>query len=145
LKILTAARGIGFPYARQIVQITRERVVTTTGDRSIETVYAICSAAFELAHPRPITAWRVDNQDPRPDRGAALPGHDAALTRLSRSQPHALATAERPDRLTGDKPPPAGAHPPSTPRPTATATPSNAASTGSSNGAASPPATTNTP
>ena len=26
LKVLTAARGIGFPYARQIIQITRERV-----------------------------------------------------------------------------------------------------------------------
>ena len=40
----------------------------------------------------------------------------------------------------------AGGRPqPSTPRPTATATPSNAASTGSSNGAASPLATTSTP
>jgi len=57
LKVLTAARGIGFPHARQIVQITRERVVSTTGDRSIETVYAICSAAFELAHPETIAAW----------------------------------------------------------------------------------------
>jgi len=37
-----------------------------------------------------------------------------------------------------------GRPPPSTPRPTATATPANAASTGSSNGAASPPATTST-
>ena len=35
-----------------------------------------------------------------------------------------------------------GRPPPSTPRPTATATPANAASTGSNSGAASPPATT---
>jgi len=31
--------------------------VSTTGDRSIETVYAICSGAFELAHPETIAAW----------------------------------------------------------------------------------------
>ena len=39
----------------------------------------------------------------------------------------------------------AAGRPVSTPRPTATATPSNAASTASNNGAASPPATTSTP
>ena len=31
LQTLTAARGIGFPYARQVVRITRERLVTATG------------------------------------------------------------------------------------------------------------------
>lgn len=31
LQILTAARGIGFPYAKQVVRITRERLVVTTG------------------------------------------------------------------------------------------------------------------
>jgi predicted transposase YbfD/YdcC len=57
LKVLTAARGIGFPHARQIIQITRNRVVTATGERSTEVVYSICSAAFELARPAMIAAW----------------------------------------------------------------------------------------
>jgi predicted transposase YbfD/YdcC len=57
LKVLTTARGIGFPHARQIIQITRDRVVTATGERSTEIVYAICSAAFELARPAMIAAW----------------------------------------------------------------------------------------
>jgi hypothetical protein len=30
LQILTTTRGIGFPYAKQVVRITRERVVTAT-------------------------------------------------------------------------------------------------------------------
>ena len=42
LKVVTAPRGIGFPYARQVIQITRERV-TATGERSAEVIYAICS------------------------------------------------------------------------------------------------------
>lgn len=57
LKVLTAVRGIGFPYAKQTIQITRDRVVTATGERSTEVVYAICSAAFELARPAMIAAW----------------------------------------------------------------------------------------
>ena len=57
LKMLTAARGIGFPYARQVIQITRERLVTATGDRTVEVVYAICSVAFEHARPATIAAW----------------------------------------------------------------------------------------
>jgi predicted transposase YbfD/YdcC len=57
LKVLTAARGIGFPHARQIIQITRNRVVTAAGERSTEVVYSICSAAFELARPAMIAAW----------------------------------------------------------------------------------------
>ena len=61
LKVLTAARGIGFPYAKQIVQITRDRVVTANGERSREIVYAICSVAFEQAHPCVIAAWLRDH------------------------------------------------------------------------------------
>jgi predicted transposase YbfD/YdcC len=57
LKILTAARGIGFPYARQVVQITRQRIVIATGARTVEVVYAICSLPFEQARPAAITAW----------------------------------------------------------------------------------------
>jgi predicted transposase YbfD/YdcC len=57
LKVLTTVRGIGFPHARQIIQVTRDRVVTATGEHSHEIVYAICSVAFEHAHPRVIAAW----------------------------------------------------------------------------------------
>ena len=57
LKTLTAARGIGFPYAKQVVRITRDRLVIPTGVRTSETVYAICSAAFEQARPADIAAW----------------------------------------------------------------------------------------
>jgi predicted transposase YbfD/YdcC len=60
LKVVTAVRGIGFPYARQIIQITRERT-TDTGERSTEVVYAICSAAFELARPAMIAVWLRDH------------------------------------------------------------------------------------
>ena len=49
LQILTAARGIGFPYAKQVVRITRERLVSATGARTVEVVYAICSLPFEQA------------------------------------------------------------------------------------------------
>ena len=35
LQILTTTRGIGFPYAKQVVRITRERVVTATGKRAL--------------------------------------------------------------------------------------------------------------
>ena len=57
LKVLTAARGIGFPYAKQIVQITRERLVVATGQRSAEVVYAVCSLPFEHARPAMIADW----------------------------------------------------------------------------------------
>jgi predicted transposase YbfD/YdcC len=57
LKVLTAARGIGFPYAKQVIQITRERVIAATGQRSREIVYAICSLPFEHARPAMIAAW----------------------------------------------------------------------------------------
>jgi predicted transposase YbfD/YdcC len=61
LKVLTAARGIGFPYAKQIIQITRERPVTATSERAIEVVYAICSLPFEHARPSMIAAWLRDH------------------------------------------------------------------------------------
>jgi predicted transposase YbfD/YdcC len=57
LKILTAARGIGFPYTKQVVQITRERLTVATGHRSREIVYAICSLPFEHARPSMIALW----------------------------------------------------------------------------------------
>lgn len=57
LQILTAARGIGFPYAKQVIRITRERVLTATGQCSVEVVYAICSLPFEHARPAVIATW----------------------------------------------------------------------------------------
>lgn len=57
LQILTATRGIGFPHAKQIVRITRERIVTATGHRSVEVVHAICSLPFEQARPAAIATW----------------------------------------------------------------------------------------
>jgi hypothetical protein len=54
-------RGIGFPHARQVIQITRDRVAVATGERSREIVYAICSIAFEHAHPHVIAAWLRDH------------------------------------------------------------------------------------
>ena len=61
LKVLTTARGIGFPHARQVIQIIRDRVSVATGERSREIVYAICSVAFEHAHPRTIASWLRDH------------------------------------------------------------------------------------
>jgi predicted transposase YbfD/YdcC len=60
-KVLTTVRGIGFPHARQIIQITRDRVAVATGERSHEIIYAICSVAFEHAHPRVIAARLRDH------------------------------------------------------------------------------------
>ena len=57
LKTLTVARGIGFPYLRQVVEITRERLVIVTGVRTVEVVYAICNVAFEQARHATIAAW----------------------------------------------------------------------------------------
>ncbi|EUA93169.1 transposase DDE domain protein [Mycobacterium ulcerans str. Harvey] len=37
------------PYAKQIIRITRERLITATDQRSVEVVYAICSLPFEHA------------------------------------------------------------------------------------------------
>nr|WP_232022811.1 ISAs1 family transposase [Mycobacterium pseudoshottsii] len=65
-QIITAARGIGFPYAKQIIRITRERLITATDQRSVEVVYAICSLPFEHARPTAIMTWmrqhwRIEN------------------------------------------------------------------------------------
>jgi predicted transposase YbfD/YdcC len=57
LQILTVTKGIGFPYAQQVIRITRERLVTATSKRSAEVVYAICSLAFEQARPAMIAQW----------------------------------------------------------------------------------------
>jgi hypothetical protein len=57
LQILTTTRAIGFPYAKQVVRITRERVVTATGKRGVEVVYAICSLPFEQTRPAKIATW----------------------------------------------------------------------------------------
>ncbi|AGC63175.1 transposase for IS2404 [Mycobacterium liflandii 128FXT] len=57
LQIITAARGVGFPYAKQIIRITRERLITATDQRSVEVVYAICSLPFEHARPTAIMTW----------------------------------------------------------------------------------------
>ena len=57
LQILTAARGIGFPYAKQVIRITRERLVNATGQSSVEVVHAVCSLPFEQARPATIAGW----------------------------------------------------------------------------------------
>jgi predicted transposase YbfD/YdcC len=57
LQIVTATRGIGFPYAKQLIRITRERVIAATGQRTVEVVYAICSLPFEHARPAAIATW----------------------------------------------------------------------------------------
>jgi predicted transposase YbfD/YdcC len=56
-QILTAATEIQFPHARQAIRVVRERTVVSTGERSREIVYAICTAPFELARPHQIAAW----------------------------------------------------------------------------------------
>ena len=60
LKVVTATRGIGFPYARQIIR-GHPRRVAGTGERSVEVVYAICSLPFEQARPSLIAAWLRDH------------------------------------------------------------------------------------
>ena len=57
LQILTAARGIGFPYAKQVIRITRERLVNATGQSSVEVIHAVCSLPFEDARPATIVGW----------------------------------------------------------------------------------------
>lgn len=56
-QIVTAPRGIGFPYAKQVVRITRERLIVATGKTSVETVYALVSLPFEKAGPAAIALW----------------------------------------------------------------------------------------
>jgi predicted transposase YbfD/YdcC len=60
LKVVTPMRGIRFPYARQVIRITRDRV-SGTGERSREIVYAVCSLPFEQARPSAIAAWLRDH------------------------------------------------------------------------------------
>jgi predicted transposase YbfD/YdcC len=60
LKVLTAVRGVGFPYARQVIQVIRERV-SGSGEHSREVVYALCSLPFEHARPPVIAAWLRDH------------------------------------------------------------------------------------
>ena len=57
LQILTTTRGSGFPYARQVIRVARERLITATSQCSIEVVYAICSLPFEQARPATIAQW----------------------------------------------------------------------------------------
>jgi predicted transposase YbfD/YdcC len=57
LQILTVTKGIGFPYAKQVIRVTRERLVTATSQRSTEVVYAICSLASGQARPATIAQW----------------------------------------------------------------------------------------
>jgi hypothetical protein len=61
-KVVTATWAIGFPHARQIIQVIRERVAGT-GERSVEVVYAICSVLFEQARPPLIVTWLRDHWD----------------------------------------------------------------------------------
>jgi predicted transposase YbfD/YdcC len=56
-QIVTAAAEIGFPHARQAIRVVRERLIVATGERTHETVYALCTAPFELAKPHQIAAW----------------------------------------------------------------------------------------
>jgi len=51
------ARGLRFPYAKQVVQITRKRRVSGATAWSTEVVYAIRSLPAEAASPRLLTGW----------------------------------------------------------------------------------------
>jgi predicted transposase YbfD/YdcC len=57
LQVIATGADIDFPYARQAIRIIRDRLVVATGERSSETVYALCTAPFELAKPQQIAAW----------------------------------------------------------------------------------------
>ena len=60
LKVLTAVRGVGFPHARQVIHVIRERV-SGSGEHSREVAYALCSLPFEHARPPLIAAWLRDH------------------------------------------------------------------------------------
>jgi predicted transposase YbfD/YdcC len=68
LKVVTVAAGIGFPHARQAIQITRKRRKLKSKKWSTETVYAITDLAPEHARPHHLQTW--------------LRGHWAIETRL---------------------------------------------------------------
>jgi predicted transposase YbfD/YdcC len=57
LKTVTVAAGIGFPHARQAIQITRKRRRLDSKKWSTETVYAITDLAPEHAPPRQLQTW----------------------------------------------------------------------------------------
>ncbi len=56
-QIVTAPRGIRWPYAKQVIRITRERLEIATGKASSEIIYAVCSLPFEHAKPAQIAVW----------------------------------------------------------------------------------------
>uniref|UniRef100_UPI0010F7FDFA ISAs1 family transposase n=1 Tax=Prescottella subtropica TaxID=2545757 RepID=UPI0010F7FDFA len=56
-KILTVTRGLAFPYARQVVQVTRRRRPIGADTWSVEVVYAICSLPCEQAPPTLLASW----------------------------------------------------------------------------------------
>ena len=56
-KIITVPRGLRFPYAQQVVQITRRRRRIGTERWGVEVVYAICSLPCEQAPPKLLSAW----------------------------------------------------------------------------------------
>jgi predicted transposase YbfD/YdcC len=56
-KIVTVTRGLGFPYAKQLVQVTRKSRDLHEGDWSVEIVYVICSLPAEHAPPRCLAEW----------------------------------------------------------------------------------------
>jgi predicted transposase YbfD/YdcC len=56
-QIVAAPKGIGFPYAKQVVRVTRERHIISSGKSSTETVYAVVSLPFEQARPADIATW----------------------------------------------------------------------------------------
>ena len=57
LKAVTVAAGIGFPHARQTIQITRKRRRLNSKKWTVETVYAITDLAPERAPPHQLRTW----------------------------------------------------------------------------------------
>jgi hypothetical protein len=88
--VLTTVRGIGFPHARQIIQLIRERVVIAIGEMAAATLL-ICLGwwRFLLSHPAP-AAWRRagrfrDNErHARPEFGQPVPA-DSVRVRHSQT------------------------------------------------------------
>ncbi|WP_169847206.1 ISAs1 family transposase [Rhodococcus triatomae] len=56
-KIVTVTRGLRFPYAQQVIEITRRRRRIGADRWSIEVVYAICSLPCEQAPPKLLARW----------------------------------------------------------------------------------------
>lgn len=55
IKAAEAPAGIGFPAARQVLQL--RRTVTRQGKRTLEVVYLICSRTMTQAPPAQVAAW----------------------------------------------------------------------------------------